>query len=47
MIQANFNILELVSASSGSDVTAMVVRDDGQRGNRGRVRLTLMQVKLH
>jgi hypothetical protein len=26
----NFNMLELVSASSGSDVTAMVVRDDGQ-----------------
>jgi len=28
----NFNILELVSASSGSDVTAMVVRDDGNVG---------------
>jgi hypothetical protein len=28
----NFNMLELVSASSGSDVTAMVVRDDGNVG---------------
>ena len=26
----NFNMLELVSASTGSDVTAMVVRDDGK-----------------
>ena len=28
----NFNMLELVSASTGSDVTAMVVRDDGNVG---------------
>ena len=28
----NFNILDLVSASSGSDVSAMVVRDDGNVG---------------
>ena len=28
----NFNMLELVSASTGSDVTAMVVRDDGSVG---------------
>jgi len=28
----NFNMLELVSASTGSDVTAMVVRDDGYVG---------------
>ena len=28
----DFNILELVSASTGSDVTAMVVRDDGNVG---------------
>ena len=28
----NFNMLELVSASTGSDVTAMIVRDDGNVG---------------
>ena len=28
----NFNMLELVSASTGSDVTAMIVRDDGSIG---------------
>jgi hypothetical protein len=33
----NFNMLELVSASSGSDVTAMVVRDDGNVAASGDV----------
>jgi hypothetical protein len=33
----NFNMLELVSASTGSDVTAMVVRDDGNVAASGDV----------
>ena len=39
----NFNMLELVSASSGSDVTAMVVRDDGNVG----IGTTAPSYKLH